>query len=502
MHKKKKWQLTLILTVAALTLYNILPTLFFYTKPLHSSIDETRARTISLEILDRMDTLETEAKEWVRSFCKLLHIKPKEIVLRADSPELLSVVCEKEEDARLLRKYLPRAGSLIPFAPSQLSLYEGDAKEISNTTVQIRRAIPVHFDANKLDTYVQFSTKRDTQGAITPLYRALVMDRLLQVALCLGGTSQNAEYTQALLASSDPQTTLELSSWLSERLVAFTKSFSGEEQLASRFFSSFAQGHGGSSIAESLVNKIEECLSLLQKDIQILTREEEQVKGDGGFLETTKQQQKDLLQSRLNLLSSGLTVIQQQAPLFSSQETPWSSSTIGAFVQEHLASTNQTQTLSLEGRNPFVSSIQLDWRTETMQLVFYSDLVEYKQNLMNTNTKQLDQAEQFLFNELAFVARKTDEILQPSSTGCQIALSSLTNSQSFLALRLSTIAEAKGQDVQQTLSSSWNPGHADLQSSVFPILPYNEFVRLPSSQKALSLVIYAPVCQAGLPENG
>ena len=40
MDKQKKWPLVLILSVVALTIYNILPTIFYYAQPLKSAVCE------------------------------------------------------------------------------------------------------------------------------------------------------------------------------------------------------------------------------------------------------------------------------------------------------------------------------------------------------------------------------------------------------------------------------------------------------------------------------
>lgn len=50
MLKKKNWQLYLILVVIALTIYNILPTVFYYSKPLKSAITKERAFDIQSKL--------------------------------------------------------------------------------------------------------------------------------------------------------------------------------------------------------------------------------------------------------------------------------------------------------------------------------------------------------------------------------------------------------------------------------------------------------------------
>ena len=72
MEKPKRWQLFLIAAVVFLTVYNILPTVFFYTKPLASSIDQKRAEKIETDIAVRVNSLENESLSWLESFCNLL----------------------------------------------------------------------------------------------------------------------------------------------------------------------------------------------------------------------------------------------------------------------------------------------------------------------------------------------------------------------------------------------------------------------------------------------
>src|SRR3972149_2596886 len=117
MHKQKRWQLYLIIAVIALTIYNILPTVFYYTKPLKQSIDQKRSEKIALGIMNRVNDLQDESLAWVNSFCKLLKLKPTSIELNKNNPAEILVNFNKTEDVKQFKKYLPRAGALIPFAP-------------------------------------------------------------------------------------------------------------------------------------------------------------------------------------------------------------------------------------------------------------------------------------------------------------------------------------------------------------------------------------------------
>src|SRR5580704_17702598 len=144
MEKQKKWQLYLIVAVILLTIYNILPTVFFYSKNLKSPIDEKRSKGVAEQIVERVNALEPQALEWLDSFCNLIKVKPVSIAAQPGQPEFATVSFKNNEDASKFRKFLPRAGALVPFVPAQLSLY--DPNDVGNKSVVIQRRIPVHFD--------------------------------------------------------------------------------------------------------------------------------------------------------------------------------------------------------------------------------------------------------------------------------------------------------------------------------------------------------------------
>jgi SecD/SecF fusion protein len=118
MDKKRKWQLVLILAVVGLTIYNILPTLFFYAQPLKSPVSLEQAESIAQDITKRVDEMESESVDWLTSYCKLLNVEPTSI--QSKDTGVIALQFSKAKDAELVRKHLPRAGALISFFPAQL----------------------------------------------------------------------------------------------------------------------------------------------------------------------------------------------------------------------------------------------------------------------------------------------------------------------------------------------------------------------------------------------
>ena len=148
MDKQKKWPLVLILSVIALTIYNILPTIFYYAQPLKSAVCEEEGMKVAVSVAERLNSMEKDARDWLDSYCNLLRIKPASISLDRDNPQLIRVQFSKTDDANRLRSFLPRAGALIPFVPAQLSVLQDDA---SSKTVTVQRRIPFHFDQSTIE---------------------------------------------------------------------------------------------------------------------------------------------------------------------------------------------------------------------------------------------------------------------------------------------------------------------------------------------------------------
>ena len=60
MQKKKKFSFILIILILALTIYNILPTIFYYSKPLKKPISHKEALVTSKRIESRVNILEKD----------------------------------------------------------------------------------------------------------------------------------------------------------------------------------------------------------------------------------------------------------------------------------------------------------------------------------------------------------------------------------------------------------------------------------------------------------
>lgn len=468
MEKRKRWQLFLIMAVVVLTVYNILPTVFYYAKPLKSPIDEKRAMVVARDVVERVDELEGEAVEWLQSFCGLLGMKPVSVVLDAN-PQFVNVAFKSVEEATTFRKYLPRAGSLIGFVPAQAGLYD---EEVASKTVVVQRRIPVRFAEN----YFQFGTKRDGEGKLTDLYKGLVADRVVQLGVALGGTSENAQLAQTALAGADGQEVLVM---LAQGMLGFVKEFGEDSAVAQRYYASFTQAEGldRRSFVERFAGALGQQKDRAKLERIALVQEKEKLAGEGQFLDPVKLQRLEILSSLEGTLGGAESLVRRHVREFAAGLEPLTYSNVwkGGDV------------IRLEGHNPFVESIVVDWNNEKLLLKLYDDVKG---------------ADHLVYNEIAAVSRAAGESIRPFQGQYEIELSQLQDSKSFLALRLYSIAQAQVGQVRDTIAANWMPQHADLAKDVFPIWDWETYQGLSEEGKKLGLLVYAPSMYNKMPPKG
>ena len=112
MEKQKRWHLYLILAVILLTVYNILPTIFYYAQPLRKSIGEKEGINVAKAIIERVNGLEEFTVSWLAAQSKNLGLKPVEIALDSEDPRLAKVTFRTEKDAHFFAETLNRAGAV------------------------------------------------------------------------------------------------------------------------------------------------------------------------------------------------------------------------------------------------------------------------------------------------------------------------------------------------------------------------------------------------------
>lgn len=499
MEKQKRWHLVLILSVIALTIYNILPSIFFYTKPLKKPVNETQAHEISVSALKRVNQLEVDAKEWLRSFAKLLGVKASSIELDAQNPDLIHVTLTTHEEAARFRTHLPKAGALIPFVPSQLALAESQ-NEAHSKTVTIQRKIPIHFNPEQAESYFFFADKYDSQGEPTPAYREIIDDRLLELGLVIGGVSESARYVSAVLDNPNDPRTKDFLLAISENILTISKVFGENTPNARRFYSSFTQGNFSSPHAtiDQLINALDRYKDQVRLTRISLQDEEKRLSAEGSFLDALQKEHLDILQSQERRLTTASSILKREKNSFAGSERPLTYATLMRDVKEGV------NTLQIGQRNPLIQEIVLDVTQNTISLKLHREIQALREELAKSPTKraQSQQLDQLIYDEIARISRLSDETITPYQENFRIALTHLNDSRSFLALKLPEIAKKEADQLTHLLQTTWNPKHPDLKADQFPILSWEDYQALPRAEQGLGLVVYTPSTQNERPPSG
>lgn len=498
-----RWESTLILAVLALTVYNILPTVFFYTKPLKKEIGQKESVEIRNSIESRVNNLEKESRDWVKAYCDHLNLKGARVLFDTASPSSIAVSFQSEADASIFTAAVARAGSLIPFVPAQLTPQQNSFSAVSKT-VLLQRRIPIHFEQD--NTYFTFSEKLDGSKKPTALWKEVVYDRTAALAETLGGVSENGAELLLLNKLKDvPEKRREKTIALAQNIVSFAKTFGSKSPITQKYFASFSQVKSANKTA--LVAGLLDAIRAVKLETSLsrsaLQKQEKELKLQDKKLTPAEKAALVQLMTQEKMLTNAENFVTNNKAIFESGKAAWTrASYLDKAVAKLSAEENSpaSQALFFEGRSPFFDKLTIDWEQSMVTLHLSADFTAFKAKMARSqqgNTAS-EQADQFLFNSVAALSQQLGEELIPCPAGYKIPLSHLADSNSFLSLDLKQVAQKEVDLLRELIVSNWSPVHQEFQPSSFPLLTYGTYKKLPLEEKKLGLVIYAPVAEGSL----
>lgn len=499
MEKQKRWQLFLILAVILLTIYNILPTVFYYAKPLKKPIGEKEAAVVSQDIIERVNSLENFTVSWLKAESKNLGLKPTAIFLDSEDPRLAKITFRKVEEAALFEKTLNRAGSLIPFIPAQLTPNSGSEDP---KTVVVQRRIGVHLDSKNPNKYFSFVPKIDAKGHISSEYGKLVYDRLIQLALGLGGESSPAQTLSSIATGENQEEALMR---LARHIVEYENAFGDQNPITKRYYASFTQiaNVNKNELIQKFTTALENLAQKLTKNINSLKEEQAKLQSEGKFLTAHQQQQLEVAESQKNILAAAATIVKRNTALFAKGKEPIQQHEILTILNSEASRQHMVQKIELGERNPFVSSLSIDWNRDQIQLTLHSDVSKMRalDGKNELQAIQIEKINQFLFNDIASVARLSDETITPTLDHFIVSINKLTNASALLVFDLAAIAASQSDNIDRLLTKTWKPKDPELAKENYPVYSWSEFKKLPAIDKKLGIVIYAPATDNQLAEG-
>ena len=498
MEKQKRWQFYLIIAVLVLTLYNILPTIFFYSKPLTAPINAPRAEQIASAIIQRVNQLEIGSKEWLASFCRLLGIKPVSIDLVTTNTGLIQVSFKNEQDAALFKRFLPRAGALIPFVPAQLEL-SPESASADSAQVLVQRNIAVELDPNEMDQLFQFTPKFGQDEQIADLYREAVNDRAAQIALAIGGPSKQAIEMASVINHSQNSRYDEAAITLAKQIVDIESVFGRNNPIAKRYYASFSQisSKEGENSIQKFLSKLEEMNKKIKEQRNALSKTEAET------LSASQEQELVVFNNQIQALETSMNILRKNMADFQHGHKPLTIEQIQDLLSQG-QSEELVQKVNLEGYHPFIRGLTINWDSSQIQVDFYDDVQQLRSKEGKTEKEAFikDKINQFIINDIASIARLTDEIFKPSENAFIVNLDTLSNSQSYLLFNLGYVAQKRAQQVLDQLLLSWVPSYTDLVREAYPIRSYEAYRNAKLEDQKLGLVVYAPAMYSSQPLSG
>jgi SecD/SecF fusion protein len=495
MERQKRWHLFVIIAVIALTIYNILPTVFYYTKPLKSSIDDDKAYGVAENMVERVNILEGEAESWLRAFAKNIEIEPVSIKMRSGDSQLIDITFKSERDTKVFKRFLPEAGSRIPFAPAQLGVVE--SSEVNQLVVQ--RKVGVKIDPQDVREFFTFSPKYDANGNVASVYRNVVYDRVAKLCIGFGGSSFQARNLDAILSMPVGGDNDEVIVSLARDIVDYTKLFGENNDITKRYYASFSQiASGGNELIPRFIQRLQVLRENIAGTQKAIETNQKKLQAEGQFLEVAQQQQLEQLTHQHGMISSALKIVKKKQKDFELGVQPLDR-------QEILASLRQTavedsverQVVNIGDNNPFVAQLVIDWSGECIKVKLHKDVKEALEENEGTelHAYRKDKIHQIIVGTVARVAQFSDEEFVPRRGDFVVHLNHMTDSDSFLLFDLGVLAAKKSDVIKKNILETWKPEHDDLQRNVFPVNDFEAFKSLSFEDQSLGLLVYAPILE-------
>ncbi|MFZ4772391.1 MAG: protein translocase subunit SecD [Chlamydiia bacterium] len=484
MEKQKRWHSWLIAGVTLLTVYNILPTIFFYANPLSEKIDAKRAIEIQNGIADRVNRLEEDALLWIHSFNELIDVKAKSVELNPKFPDSIEVNFNQSQDAKKFSRLLPKAGGVIPFYPSQLSLGIDTADPLK---IEVQRKVPITFNQQERQDLFRFVEKYEAKNQPTNEYRQIVLDRVFEVGYSIGGNSESAQLVAVATQNpEDPRAEEPLLNYV-QMLLDYKAAFGENSTPMKRFIASLSQANIPNKT--NLINTLQQALSATKERLQkerLALSEEKVTQGENEPAAALNQEKIQQLLAKEQKVRDALYIVNNRLRDFNQGAAPFTPS----FIETSYAKNSY---LPIGKNNALIGEVRVDFEKEMIVLSLQEDV---KEALNDADSSKKELIQSLIYKELARINVETNEEFKPQNQTFASPLADLASSKSLLVLSTNKIFEKAEQRASQLLNS-FEPQTIDLQKEQYPVVHYNEYLRQPADQQSFEIVLYSPCLEEG-----
>lgn len=502
MEKQKRWHLFLILAVVLLTLYNIFPTIFYYSHSLKKPVDEKVAQKVASGIIKRVDSLEPFTVAWLEAQSKNINVKPLSITLDKENKRIARVQFKNPKEAQFFARTLTRAGALITFAPAQLSPDLTALQEQESSTVLVQRKVGIHLEEGQKELLFHYVPKKDEQGEISSAYRSLINDRAASIALTFGGVSPSAQLIYDTPVGEQNIREQEELIRLARKVTEYAQTFGEKSPLTKGFYTTFSQIEAEkmdrSGLITKFTNQLASVETTLSTEISRLKSEKGNKQTEGLFLESDALARLEVLENQLHVITGAKAILSRNRNLFESGLTPLTHEQIVVNLEQASIGADGMQLISIAGRNPFVTELAIDWNRELLEIHLQNDVVKMRDQKIGNEMAaiEVEKLNQLLYGEIARASQSAEESISPTLTNFAVEFNQLTNSNSLLVLDLGELAKLEIDNLKQIIATRWQPTLTDFSKENYPFLDKGAL-----SKSKLGIAIYAPLVDEKLNGN-
>lgn len=435
----------IIFCVLVLTIYNILPTFFYYRNSLREEVGPKKALEVVGDIQKRIAGLEKDNIEWLKAFCKLHNVQPKKMIEKGKEIE---IELANEAEAEVIKKYLPRAGAIKPFAPSVLTLVGGQGAIVRVGT----RVNGINSD------WFSFGQKM-TDGNFSKEYQDLVFGRAYGIVGNVVRGGAIGGQVQAIEQNMDN----DMAITLAQDLVRFVELFGKDSMALVRYFKSF--GIKGNEV-------LVKCF-----DIQ-----ENRFKRKLGRVKLSKAGKKE---TSLAYLSRRLETIEKAKAIVKEFEKSFVHEDELIEKEEVMHDLFRSGKFYVGDSNVFVKQLDIDWTKGQLRLVIHPDILNTIDHAQDREKAM--SMEQLLMQHVAFLSKQSGERIERDGNTFIVKLSQMNEMRSFLMLDLRKVAQHYVTELKNFLKMHW-----EHQQDVI-ICDQFEYNELKDEDKGRALVVYSPL---------
>ncbi len=523
----QRWQRFLIVFVFLMTLYNILPTIIYYSKPLDQPISSSQAEKIAQEFSSRALSASDQTEEWVRAFLEGLKITPKSIKKNTQDPTLLHVEFHQAKDASTCADWIEYAGNTSIFDKSRQPI----VLEKDGTTLTLGLKTIMIPDASKapsqLFTFFQKNDENNPQR-LTKEFTSYVGDRYIDFiqVMAKGSFLESEARNIAKAVMSHNTLTEEEKKEYVDPFVLRISSYLSALQASSSSTSRNLESKKNIS-ARVLLSSLYSIRENLRDEVGSKPEESQEKKQGESTLQTVRKSLVSLLQDRLREYEASNSKVSDrlhaamkeklQATLqaFSKLEgiEKWNSierdsrSNLVTWYEDamaHLQDKKKHKSVDIEDqaiitdlsiRNPLFDRVALDISSNRIELNASQDIQAL---LEQEEAKDITDLQVFLREELlqqaALVSRASgEEIETVSDSTYAIPLFSTPGAASFLKLSSSELAQEMSQTLLNQVFDFWSPQSADFQEDSYPRVTIDAFAKLPRREdRKMCLLAFSP----------